>query len=82
MGKKRGVRSSVQLSKDRSKSMFGAMSYERYSSRLRLPSNKNEKQDFIKHEPNKTTTMKQRVDYYMKLMDKEDPTLVLSNDSR
>jgi hypothetical protein len=57
------------------------MSYERYSSRLKLPPNNN-KSDFIRHEPNKNTSMKQRIDHYMNLMDNEDPALVLSNDSR
>jgi hypothetical protein len=57
------------------------MSYERYSSRLKLPPNNN-KSDFIRHEPNKNTSMKHRIDHYMNLMDNEDPALVLSNDSR
>ena len=61
--------------------MFGAVSRERYSSRIKLPSTNN-RTDFVKHEPNKNTSMKQRINHYMKLMDNEDPNLVLSNDSR
>ena len=77
---KRGARSSALLKYDKSNSMLGSQSRENFSSRLRLPSNRTD--NFIKYEPDKNQSMKQRVDHYMKLMNNEDDSVILDNDSR